>query len=296
MHNVQIKHVVYESSVPGKTLTITGSVHGDEHCGTVAINRLIEALDNGDLKLESGRLILVPKCNPLAFEKKTRFIDRNLNRSFYPKDTPKHYEDFIDPILCGLLEKTDVLLDLHSFASPGDAFVFVSLKKPDETAFARDLGVNDFVCGWSEAFGGNKDKDANNESMGTTGYARLKGAQAAVTLECGHHSNEDAPDIGYQAALRAMAHFGLLKRAAEIPEKESQRLVRMRDVIYRQEGAVLSKEYHHYDSVAEGEVVASDAHGKPIYTAPCDGYIVLPKHKALSGGEWFYFGAVDQFD
>lgn len=297
MHDIQIKQVTYNSSVPGKTLMITGVVHGDEHCGAKALNRLIDALDSGEIRLKSGKLIIVPICNPKAYEANTRFIDRNLNRYLFPKENPKDYEDFIDPILCDLLRQTDVLLDLHSYASPGGPFIFISTNKQEETDFARDLGIKDFVCGWSEAYGGNKREDGDKEGMGTTEYARAEGALAAVTLECGQHLNEDAPDIGYEASLRAMSHLGLLEPSSSSSdeEKSQQRLVRMRDVFYRQEGAVLSKEYRHFDYVAKGDVVASDADGNALYTANFDGYVVLPKHKAPVGSEWFYFGEADKF-
>lgn len=296
MHNVQIKHVVYQSSVPGKTLVVTGAVHGDEHCGNKALNRLIESFDKEEITLKSGKLILVPKCNPLAFEKNTRFVERNLNRYLFPKEELTHYEDHIDPILCAILQQADILLDLHSYASPGGPFIFLSANNEEETAFARDLGVRDFVCGWAEAYGGDKKKEDDREGMGTTEYTRSQGGIGA-TLECGQHLNVDAPDVGYQAAIRAMQHLGLLDKAEHNSEDEqkNQRLVRMRDVFYRQEGLSLAKEYRHFDPVAEGEVIALDAQQQAVHTAPCDGYIVLPKHNAPIGSEWYYFGAADRF-
>lgn len=297
MHHIQIKSVTYQSSVPGKTLVITGAVHGDEHCGTKAINRLIEAFDKEEIVLTSGKLILVPKCNPLAFERHTRFVDRNLNRYLFPKENPVHYEDYIDPILCGILNQADVLLDLHSYASPGGPFIFLSTNNDEEKLFARDIGIRDFVCGWAEAYGNNKKQDSDKEGMGTTEYTRSQGG-IAVTLECGQHLNEDAPDIGYEAALRALQHVGLTNKISQSQqdnEKNTQRLVRMHDVFYRQEGATLAQEYRHFDPVSEGDVIAYDSEKNAIYTASCDGYIVLPKHKAPIGSEWFYFGAADRF-
>jgi predicted deacylase len=295
MHNVQIKHVVYQSSIAGKTLVVTGAVHGDEHCGNKAINRLIEAFDNGDIKLKSGKVILVPKCNPMAFEQNTRFIDRNLNRYLFPKDNPQNYEDYIDPILCDILKQADILLDLHSYESSGEPFIFLSTDNKYEEDFARNLGVRDFVCGWADAFGSNKKSDSDQEGMGTTEYARLNGAIAA-TLECGNHLNEDAPDVGYNASIRAMQHSGLLEETPNNhnDEKSNQRLVRMREVYYRKEGATLAKKYSHFEPVSKDEVMVLDQNHKPTYKAPCDGYVVLPKHN-VKGNEWFYFGSVDKF-
>ena len=173
------------------------------------------------------------------------------------------------------------------------------MNNPEETAYARDLGVNDFVCGWAEAYGSAQSEDSIKESMGTTEYFRSKGGKVAVTLECGQHLNEDAPDIGYQAALRAMAHCGLIEKdtVADITpeEKKNQRVVRMKDVIYRTEGAVMLKDFRHFDPVSKGDVIAHKADGSPLYEAPSDGYVVLPKKDTPAGQEWFYFGSAERF-
>lgn len=297
MHNINIKHVVYQSSIAGKTLVVTGAVHGNEHCGNKAINRLIADFDSGKLSLESGKLILVPKCNPKAFEQNTRFFERNLNRYLFPKEEKLHYEDYIDPILCDLLKQSDVLLDLHSYASPGGPFIFLGKDNAEETAYARDLGVRDFVHGWAEAYSNAEEVQDDNESMGTTEYIRSVGGMG-VTLECGQHLNEDGPDVGYNAALRAMNHLGLLtleskKKLDE--EQKNQRLVRMKDVFYRTEGSKIAKEFVHFDYVTKGEVLSFDANNQPLHIAPCDGYIVLPKAEEEVGNEWFYFGSADSF-
>lgn len=298
MHNINIKNVVYQSSIAGKTLVVTGAVHGNEHCGNKAINRLIEDFDSGKLSLESGKIILVPKCNPKAFEQGTRFFERNLNRYLYPKENKVHYEDYIDPILCGILKQADFLLDLHSYASAGGPFIFLGKNNAEETAYARDLGVRDFVCGWAEAYSNNEESaDDSNESMGTTEYTRSQGGMG-VTLECGQHLNQDAPDVGYNAALRAMNHLGLLtlESIGKLDEeKKNQRLVRMKDVFYRTEGSKLAKEFVHFDPVAKGEVLSFDENNKALHIAPCDGYIVLPKADEKVGNEWFYFGSKDSF-
>jgi len=217
-----------------------------------------------------------------------RFVERNLNRHLYPKEEKVHYEYHLDPILCGLLDMTNVLLDLHSYTSRGGPFIFLGGENANELAFAKALGVKDFACGWAEAFGGG---DGIRESQGTTEYARTQGA-IAVTLECGHHFNPDAADIGYRAILLAMAHLDMLETAS-LPDSGSpsgkQRFVRMKSVFRREEGAFMTKPWKHFDAVAKGEAMAKLANGKSL-AAPEDGFIVLPKEKAATGEEWFFFG------
>ena len=289
-----VKIVTLRALEPGPVFTVLGAVHGNERCGPEAIRRLIDGIDRGDVLLGRGTLQLVPVANPKAYEKGVRFVERNLNRQLYPKDVKTYYEDHLDPILCDLLDKTQVLLDLHSYTSQGGPFIFSGGNDAKELAFAQALGVSDFVTGWSEAFG---NADGSREGQGTTEYARLQGA-IAVTLECGHHTNADAADIGHRAILRALAHLGMLDPASPAAAAldpgralPKRRYVRMKSVFRRESGAEFAKSWRHFDPVAAGEPMARLASGS-VLAAPEDGFIVLPKEKAAPGEEWFYFGAV----
>lgn len=295
MPNITLKHTVYTTSTPGKTVVLIGGVHGNERCGPAALQALTTAIDSGVYRLERGRLIIAPICNPRAYTENCRFIERNLNRYLFQKapEDRIHYEDHIDPLLCPLLEQADILLDLHSYQSAGNAFIFLGGKNPEETAFARDIGINDFVSGWSDAYG----SPGKDESTGTTEYARQFGALAA-TLECGQHFNENAAEVGFNACVRALRHAGLISADSVIPEKsehDRQRLVKMHDVFHRPEGGVITKNFTHFDTVNAGDVIVHDTNGKALYTAPADGYIVLPKTNPPIGTEWFYFGKTATF-
>ena len=293
-----VKIVTLRALEPGPVFTVLGAVHGNERCGPEAIRRLIDGVDRGEVALTRGTLLLVPVANPRAYEQGVRFVERNLNRQLYPKDVKTHYEDHLDPILCDLLDKTQVLLDLHSYTSQGGPFIFSGGNDAKELAFAQALGVSDFVTGWSEAFGSSDaSSDAKREAQGTTEYARSRGA-IAVTLECGHHTNADAADIGHRATLRALVHLDMLDAgcaaALHVPRDAligPPRYVRMKSVFRREAGASFAKPWQHFDAVAKGEPMAVLASGETI-AAPEAGFIVLPKDKAAPGEEWFYFGAV----
>ena len=289
-----IKIVTHRALEAGPTLTVLGAVHGNERCGAEAINRLVAELDTGAVSLDRGTLQLVPVTNPRAYREGVRFVERNLNRFLFPKAEKKYYEDLLDPIVCDVLDRTDVLLDLHSYTSQGGPFIFLGPHNAKELAFATALGVPDFVYGWSEAFGNANSKDVDSkESQGTTEYARTRGA-LAVTLECGNHANADAADVGYRGILRALAHLGMLdakSRAAleAQPSSAGQRCVKMKSMHRREAGAEFAKPWKHFDPVAKGEAMARLKDGTAI-TASDDGFIVLPKDSAGPGEEWFFFG------
>jgi len=289
-----VKTVAYHALQQGISLAILGAVHGNERCGTEAIHRLIQELDQGDVVLKSGTLLLMPIANPAAYEQGVRYVERNLNRSLYPKNTKVHYEDHLDPILCAFLDQADVLLDLHSYSSHGDAFIFLDGSNPKEIEYASALGVHDFVYGWTDAFGNEHDKEA----QGTTEYAELQGA-LAVTLECGHHHDAEAANVGYRAIIKSLIHFDMLDEtcsAALHAKAESaaittskHRCVKMQSVYYREEGATLVKPWRHFDFVSKNEPIAYFENGT-VLLAPENGYVVLPKLNASTGDEWFYFG------
>jgi predicted deacylase len=98
----------------GPTVGITASIHGDELAPVEAIRRLLASLDVADL---SGRLLVVPVVNPLAFQAQTRHTPQdmqNLNRVF-PGDPDGWLTEQLAAALVGdVLPELDVLLDLHA--------------------------------------------------------------------------------------------------------------------------------------------------------------------------------------
>lgn len=279
----------FETLNPGPHLIVLGAVHGNETCGTTAIRKLIDELNNG-LSLTKGTLTCVPICNPKAYEQGTRFYERNLNRAMYIKESPKDYEDFIDPVLCSLIDQADVLLDIHSYASQGGPFGFLGSTNTQEIEYCRSLGINDFVYGWAEAFG--KVEEDPRDNMGTVEYARSVGC-VATTIECGNHLNDDAADIAYYTIINALTHLGMMDpRGVEqdrVKPTDQQRFVQMKSVFYKEKEGDTTQPWKHYDTVEKNDVLATYADGEEL-VAPERGVIILPKLHTSVGGEWFYFG------
>ena len=236
---------------------------------------------------------MIPIANPRAYAANKRFIDRNLNRRLYPKEIPEQYEDHLDPVICEALAEADIVLDLHSYASQGGPFIFLGPANPKEQAYARALGVNDFVYGWQDAYGQTNNRDAMLESMGTTEYTRTKGG-IAITLECGHHHNENNADVGYQAIINALSHFDMTNQTSQNKTTTDQRCIRMKHVFYKEQEGEFTHPWKHYDFVKAGQPLAKYPNGETL-TAPEDSFIVLPKVDSEVGTEWFYLGVKSDF-
>lgn len=282
-----------ENSNRGKHLVVFGAVHGNEKCGTKAIRRAITDIESGKIKLANGKVTFMPICNPRAYAQNVRFTERNLNRYLVPKEQKVHYEDHLDEQICGALGEADVLLDLHSYQSEGGPFIFLGTSDA-ENNFAKALGVDDFVYGWGDAFAASADANPN-ESIGTTDSVRLQGGMG-ITLECGHHANTGAPEIGYQAILRALSYLQITEQKFE-PKNAAKRCVKMKDVFYKKMSGKLAQNWLHYDEVKKDDVLAIYTDGSEII-AKENGFIVLPKASDVNekiGAEWFYFGIGTDF-
>ena len=88
----QLRTHTYYGLAPGPRLLVTAAVHGNEVCGTHAITQLLEEFDTGKLSIERGTVTFVPITNPLAFQRKQRLGDRNLNRNMAPSAIPQDFE------------------------------------------------------------------------------------------------------------------------------------------------------------------------------------------------------------
>ncbi|MBE9608380.1 succinylglutamate desuccinylase/aspartoacylase family protein [Chitinilyticum piscinae] len=320
-HAHMFKSHVYAGFEHGPRVIILGAVHGNEICGTLAIERLMRELDSGELTILRGRLTLVPVTNPLAHARVQRNGDRNLNRNLAPTNIPHDFEDRIANVLCPLLADQDVLLDLHSTTNPpGQPFIMLGpqnnngellpfARAAEEEALALRLGPTRIVEGWLDTYAeGVKTRLAYADAspslrarmlstdpcygVGTTEYTRMHGGYA-LTLECGQHADPDAPEVAYRAIRNTLAHLGLIDAPA--PQQQQQfELLKLSQVVDRlDEGDRFVREWASFDRLQAGEVIGHRGDGTPV-AAPDDGYIVFPSPIAVPGNEWFYFARISE--
>lgn len=305
------KSIAFAGPAAGVRVIVLGAVHGNETCGTRAIVRVADEIDRGELRLVAGTLTLVPITNPLAYSRRQRAGDRNLNRRLAPTDSPREFEDHVANWLCPLLAAHEVLLDLHSFSAPGVPFVFLGPRDNDgpvepfacaatEEALALRLGVGRVVDGWLSIYaagvvrrreqaasfpGATLDLDPRY-GIGTTEYMRSTGG-AALTLECGQHDDGAAPDVAYGAIVATLAHLRLVE-APEPPAAAAVEALSLVEVIDKLHDAdAFARAWSSFDAVRAGERIGTREGGAAV-VAPFDARIVFPNPGAAAGHEWFY--------
>lgn len=302
----------------GPRLIVLGAVHGNEICGPRAIERVWAEFESKQLNLLRGSVSFVPITNAKAYELVQREGDRNLNRNLGPVEQPQDFEDRIANALCPLLSQHDVLLDLHSFHSPGEPFAMLGPTNntgtlqpfalaAQEEALAARLGPRRLVEGWLETYADGvaarvqraeqsddprtaRARLLNTDpryGIGTTEYMRSVGGMA-ITLECGQHDDPAGPDVAYRAIINTLAHLRMIDAPAPEPRNDIEvlRLIHVTDRL--NPGDVFVKPWASFDRVTAGEPIGH-RHDGTVVTAQGDGYIVFPNTKALPGNEWFYF-------
>jgi len=315
---MHFKSIQFTGKFSGPKLIVTGAVHGNETCGTVAINRVLDDIDAQRLKIVAGHVTFVPITNPLAYAKNERTGDRNLNRNLYPIASPVDFEDHVANWLCPLLAQHDALLDLHSTRAMNPAFAmlgpinnggplqpFAHFQK--ERAMAAHLGVHRFVDGWLGTYAlgverrrtlavasGSTLNPLNTDSrygVGTTEYMRSVGGYA-ITLECGQHDDPRSPEVGYQAIVNTLAFLGISdgQRPAAVGNIEHLHMV---DVIDKQAaGDSFIREWASFNKLVKGDLIGTRADGTALH-AQTDGYILFPDAKSLPGNEWYYLARAE---
>ncbi|MEY4907481.1 MAG: hypothetical protein RL260_1199 [Pseudomonadota bacterium] len=315
-HPTTLRVHQYLGLQPGPRLIMLGAVHGNETCGTQALQGLIDALDQDRLRLLRGQLTLVPIANPLAYRRHAREGERNLNRKLVPPAIPQDFEDRVARVLCPLLQVHEVLLDLHSFHTAGAPFVMVGPRDNQDTlepfahaqaeaALAAALGPSLVVEGWLETYAHGVARRRAHPitaaqavpdpqfGVGTTEYMRACGGYG-VTLECGQHGDPQAPVVARLAVLRTLRLLGMVGEgpqgaAAEPEPAPTPRTVMcLFDVIdCEHAGDHFTREWASFDPVRAGEVLGHRDDGRPV-VSEVDGWIVFPNPRAQVGQEWFY--------
>lgn len=284
----------------GPTLIVTGSVHGNEASGTLAIKRILPKLSSIE-NLFKGRVFLF-SGNTRALRKGLRFIDSDLNRHWTSQNitnnlpdspvAPKISEDFEQRELlrtfCEILStsKSEVFaVDLHSTSADGVPFGTVgdTLRNRD---FAQKFPIT-FLLGIEEQLDGTILEYLNNLGVVTLGF------------EGGQHIAESTVDTQEAMIWLALVNSGNLEKS-DIPEYiEHQRVlekitgkarileIRYRHPVQEEDDFEMRAGFRNFQPIDRGQVLAHDKTGE--IKARESGLILMPLYQKL-GEDGFFIG------
>ena len=112
---IRIPIHVRRAAADGPVVFVTAALHGDEINGTGAIRQLIQ---DADLRLLKGSVVLVPVLNLLGFDRHSRYLPdrRDLNRSFPGSTTGSLASRMARTIFDEIVSRCHYGIDLHTAA------------------------------------------------------------------------------------------------------------------------------------------------------------------------------------
>lgn len=275
----------FRSPNPWNDLLVLGSIHGDEVCGSKAIDTVISDIRNNATLLLCGSITCIPRANRRAYEAWVRYIEYNLNRIFWQRDAIS-WEHHIARTIAEYIPQSDFLLDLHSLHEWNVPFAFLESPLPQAKEFVGYSHIEYVVVGWEELYSGTKDMDSVSfaTSMNIPG----------VTIECWQHKDPTAVIHAEKSIRSAMEFLGNIKKLRQngVEWPRTKRYVRVNKIVQRPTGAKFAKDWKNFDAIRRWEIIWYSDDG--THLAPYDGYILIPKPEWCAWEEWYYLGVSEK--
>ncbi|MEO7057277.1 MAG: succinylglutamate desuccinylase/aspartoacylase family protein [Caldimonas sp.] len=222
-----------DSGRPGPRVMVQALTHGNEICGAIALDWLLDLgfrPERGQLVLAFANVEAYARFDP-ADPFPSRCIDEDFNRVWAdaaldgPRDSielrrARQLRPFVDA--------AEQLLDIHSMSEPcGPLMVCGTVEK--NVAFARELGVpGDLLIDTGHP--------AGLRMMERGAFADPASPRRALLLECGQHWERAAADVAIDSLVRFLGLTGLasaewVRGHVRLPLPPAQRLVRVTEAV-----------------------------------------------------------------
>lgn len=269
---------------PRPYVGVCGSIHGDEPCGALAVQRLAGDFESHALTPAQGTLFLI-HANPVATSLGRRHTPggQDLNRlwDFGFVDTLRQeawgYEHHRVLELKELLGDLDICLDLHSAKSETPPFG-VSNGESEIDEVAKRIGISYLVQSWY----GLADKVV-------IGFLKLEGVPA-LSVECGAHSNPELANQAYRIARSFLGATGAIDDDEQVNGEEVRAVHVVETITRPSEEFTFAAPWTGFQELEPGTLVGRDRVTEIRVSKAC--YAVLPNAEVGVGDDVIYL-AVD---
>ncbi len=283
--------VTRESSLPGPHVALLSLMHGNEFSGAIVLDRLLRQNvlpRRGTLSFVFVNLAAFARFDP---DRPTlsRFIDEDINRLWEASilDGPRHsYELDRAREIRPLIDRADVVLDLHSMLWPSDPLILCGSSHHGR-ALAHAIGWPPTVVADTGHANGTRLID----------YARFKSADAAaVLLEAGQHWSPKTIDTAGSTVFGLLRHLELVE-ANRLPPKPSaqtpSRFALVTDVITARTSTFSFTHEWHGGEVVEKRDTLIGTDGETEVRTPYDNcLLVMPSLRPAKGHTAIRFAAL----
>ena len=277
----------FDSGRPGPKVMVQALTHGNEICGAIALDWLLDTGFRpqwGTLTLAFANVDAYARFDP-ADPFPSRLVDEDYNRVwddsalFGPRDSVELRRA---RLLQPFVDATDLLLDVHSMSEPCRPLMVCGTAEKN-VAYARQLGVpGDLLLDTGHP--------AGKRMVDRGAFGDLASPKRALLIECGQHWEQGAADVAIDALVRFLgltgaAHMMWVRANTRLELPPVQRLVRVTEPIVARSAdfrflvptvglSVIAK---------AGTPIAQD--GDQIWTTPYDdAVLVMPGTRNLKPG------------
>jgi predicted deacylase len=230
---------VFEGPHPGPSVMVQALTHGNEICGAIALDWL---LDTG-FRPTRGRLVLA-FANVAAYERfdpadpfPSRCVDEDFNRVWADEallGTRDSVELRRARNLRPFVDAADLLLDIHSMSEPC-APLMVCGTVDKNAAFSRALGVPEVLLI-------DTGHPAGLRMVERGGFGDPASPRQALLIECGQHWERAAAEVAIDITVRFLGLAGIADAAwvaahVRLPLPKRQRLVRVTEAVVAKSSA-----------------------------------------------------------
>ncbi len=278
----------YEAPLPGPNLMVQALTHGNEICGAIALDWLLQQ----GFRPRRGRLTL-SFANVEAYARfdaadpyPSRCVDEDLNR-VWADDQLFGDRDSVElrraRQLRPFVDEADLLLDIHSMSEPCRPLMVCGTVDKN-AALARELGVPaDLLIDTGHA--------AGLRMIERGGFGDPASPRRALLVECGYHWEAAAAEVAIDTLVRFLGLAGVadadwVQAHVRLPLPPAQRLVRVTEAVVAR-----SKDFRFLVPTVGLSVVARAGtpiaqDGDQIWTTPYDDTVlVMPgTHNLKPGG------------
>jgi len=220
-------------------VAVVGAIHGDEPCGAVAIDALLDA----DPEVQRPVKLIV--ANEEALEAGVRYVETDLNRAFPGSPDAETHEDRLAHDLLTEIRGCEIL-SLHSTRSYPAPFALVDELDGHARSICPYLSVEAVV-------------ETSQYSEG-----RLIAYPDVIELECGLQRSAVAAENAKSLVREFLVATGVLAGDGEPPRHHPLTVFRLDQRIPKATAESYEVFVENFERVAEGAAFAS-ADGEPLY-------------------------------
>lgn len=225
---------VIEFGYGNPQIAIIGGIHGDEPSGVHIIHLLEKYLSNNSIN-GSVKLII---ANERAIVENTRYIEKDVNRSF-PGDLDSDiYEERLAAQIFNEIKDSVFVLALHSTRSSPPPFAIYSKLTDTNKKLIKNMQV-DYAVDCSELTDDTLDKHFDD----------------AITLECGKQNSKEAINFGFKASKNILRSYNII--TDEDAKENTVKIFKAKKEVPKGHGEP-KLYYNNFKKIQKGTIFAED--------------------------------------